>query len=319
MKQRIYYFLALIIAGWLFHSCNEAAGHTNISRIDRLTAIRDSVRLSLKPVTITPSVKVMGVADLPGNWVGYVSFVDTATVDSLNLEAWTLLNLKIDSVIGNQIFAKSLFMGKEARLSGTFTLIQNTYLINLVHKDDGIYDGVFNFSISANDTVMKGSWDPYRTSVDTWRDIRLSKRLFSYNPSNELGLDAVFIDWNKYKTDTLVYFDDYEQKEVQSVDELYFATTEDLGKMNASKDLLPVKFVENLKKGDIFILRNSIFARHGFAFPNPQLAAFFGEFDWYVPVHEDVSGMLTDTELRNIELLLRYEDHAEEFYDAFGR
>jgi hypothetical protein len=40
---------------------------------------------------------------------------------------------------------------------------------------------------------------------------------------------------------------------------------------------------------------------------------------WYVPVRTSIEHELSDTEIKNIELLLRYEEHAKEFYDVFGR
>ena len=67
------------------------------------------------------------------------------------------------------------------------------------------------------------------------------------------------------------------------------------------------------------ILRNSIFARHGFAFRDKQLRMYFEQFNWYMPVFGDVKDELTEIEKENIDLLLRYEKNAEEYYDTFGR
>ena len=77
--------------------------------------------------------------------------------------------------------------------------------------------------------------------------------------------------------------------------------------------------VENLKKGDIVIIRNTIYARHGYSFKNQPLRVFFDAQDWYIPVHTDVKSELTDIEKDNIKLLLRYERNAKEYYDYFGR
>lgn len=47
---------------------------------------------------------------------------------------------------------------------------------------------------------------------------------------------------------------------------------------------------------------------------------FFDNYiDWYMPVNTDIRNSLTDIEKRNIELLKRYEEHAENYYDEYGR
>jgi hypothetical protein len=88
---------------------------------------------------------------------------------------------------------------------------------------------------------------------------------------------------------------------------------------NASVDTLTTKSVANLTKADLFILRNSIYARHGFSFKNRQLRAFFDRQSWYIPVHTDIKADFTPLEKANIALLLRFEKHAAEYYDEFGR
>lgn len=90
-------------------------------------------------------------------------------------------------------------------------------------------------------------------------------------------------------------------------------------KVNASKDKITKEFAENLSKADIFILRNSIYARHGYSFKNRQLRLYFEDYNWYMPVFTDVKKSFTKIELANIDLLLLYEENAEEYYDRFGR
>jgi hypothetical protein len=38
-----------------------------------------------------------------------------------------------------------------------------------------------------------------------------------------------------------------------------------------------------------------------------------------MPVSTDVRNDLTDLEKKNIELIKRYEEHAEKYYDEYGR
>ncbi len=101
--------------------------------------------------------------------------------------------------------------------------------------------------------------------------------------------------------------------------EAVFSSTEDATKINASNTLLTKEMVENLTKGDILVIRNAIFARHGFSFKQKTLRSFFDFQEWYIPVQTDVRHELTDLEIKNIELLMRYEAYAKEHYDYFGR
>ena len=52
---------------------------------------------------------------------------------------------------------------------------------------------------------------------------------------------------------------------------------------------------------------------------NRPLRVFFDQQLWYIPVHADITRDFTPVELANIELLLRYEGNAAEYYDRFGR
>ena len=96
--------------------------------------------------------------------------------------------------------------------------------------------------------------------------------------------------------------------------------TEDASKFNASKTVLRNKDVENMHKGDLEVTRNAIYARHGYSFKNRRTRYVFDRYvDWYMPVSTNVTQELTELEKKNIDLLKRYEQHAERYYDSFGR
>ena len=99
----------------------------------------------------------------------------------------------------------------------------------------------------------------------------------------------------------------------------FASATEVIYRINASNTLLKKKDVENLKKGDLTIIRNTIYARHGYSFKNRPLRVFFDAQSWYIPVHTNIKSDFTEIEKENIKLLLRYEKNAIEYYDYFGR
>ena len=75
----------------------------------------------------------------------------------------------------------------------------------------------------------------------------------------------------------------------------------------ASERLLTVSDLQNLSKNDLKIMRNEIFARHGYIFQTDEMKTYFKYQDWYRPRYSDVNSMLTSIEQKNIELIKRYE------------
>jgi len=87
----------------------------------------------------------------------------------------------------------------------------------------------------------------------------------------------------------------------------------------ASKRLLKEEDVENLLKPDLEVMRNEIFARHGYCFKKKDLREMFEDKDWYIPNTVNVKKDLTEIEKKNIVLIKKYEKYAEEYGDDFGR
>lgn len=56
-------------------------------------------------------------------------------------------------------------------------------------------------------------------------------------------------------------------------------------------------------KSDLRIMRNEIYARHGYIFNDSKLAVHFAVCDWYVPRYTNVDGMLNSYEKYNVQLI----------------
>jgi hypothetical protein len=87
----------------------------------------------------------------------------------------------------------------------------------------------------------------------------------------------------------------------------------------ASTRYLNESDVENMSKDELKIMRNEIFARHGYCFKKKDLREAFEVFDWYVPATASIVDDLTDIEKKNIQLIKRYEQYATEYGDVYGR
>ena len=65
--------------------------------------------------------------------------------------------------------------------------------------------------------------------------------------------------------------------------------------------------VSYLSKYELKIMRNEIFARHGYIFKTSAMAQYFSGQSWYRPLHKDVSSKLSTTEKDNVNFIKRYE------------
>lgn len=87
----------------------------------------------------------------------------------------------------------------------------------------------------------------------------------------------------------------------------------------SSTRLLKETDVENLRQKELRIMRNEIYARHGYSFKMADMRDYFEPLDWYMPIAMDITGELTKIEKANAALIKRYETYADIYYDRFGR
>jgi hypothetical protein len=132
---------------------------------------------------------------------------------------------------------------------------------------------------------------------------------------NDLVEEILVVDTIREKTTK----EKIEIKPTRVEREGYFATTNDIFKINPSKELIKKEVVENLSKADLYILNKLIYAKHGKIFNEKKLREYFLNHSWYLPVSNNVDSDLTEIEKKNIDLLQRYEQNAKVYYQVFGR
>jgi hypothetical protein len=59
---------------------------------------------------------------------------------------------------------------------------------------------------------------------------------------------------------------------------------------------------------ELKIMRNEIFARHGYKFKTEEMSKYFNKQKWYKPKYDNVTSKLTKIENANIKLIRQYED-----------
>jgi hypothetical protein len=75
----------------------------------------------------------------------------------------------------------------------------------------------------------------------------------------------------------------------------------------ASARLLTHDDLVSMSKRELKIMRNEIFARHGYIFKTTETQKYFNSQPWYQPKYHDVSHLLTPIEQKNIKLIKQYE------------
>ncbi len=324
MKGRSFWCAAVCA---LFVGCGGTIKNDDVV-LDEIGSSGDlQVSLSDTPTEMTSAtanLEITDQRDLLGFWVGYFRRADESEYSEvINPDEgiyWSRenkINISIDEISDGKVKGHSVVAGNDRPFEGTCTEQDDLYVFEVSEPGDDKYDGKFNFEISKLWSTLKGTWKAYKKIDIQERVYELEKKIFTYNPEQMLEYSRRYSDWdNSKKTkseseDDLEFYGDFYTEFSTATDSIYT--------MNASSTLLTKADVENLRKGDLLIIRNTIYARHGYSFKMRPLRVFFDSQDWYIPVHTDIKSSLTETEKKNIELLLKYEKNATEYYDTFGR
>jgi hypothetical protein len=253
-----------------------------------------------------------------GNWVG--DFRASVSDTTGNFDYSYKINIVIKKIEKDNVFGQSIIAGKCRSLKGKFFKTEDGFKFILIEMGDNINDGKFEFNIDNN--ILKGNWfSNDKNQHVTQRTFELKKQKFKYNPkvmlpANEDG----YVDYYNFKRDT-IHPESIDSLEIEEnyYEETYRSATDIITKLNSSTTKLTESELKNLKKLELEILRNTIYARHGYAFNKKTYRQFFDAVEWYIPVSRNVDSELTSLEKANIKILERFEKYAEDNYDSFGR
>ena len=262
--------------------------------------------------------------DLYGSWVGDFTVLERDTSKPEKENYINKINIIIKKITETEVMGQSVVAGNNRPPSGTMTVTGNTVHFRLKEPGDDKNDGVFDFEIKG-DTLLVGTWIANNTKKEvTKRKFELYKKDFKYDPNVMLPEGESYIDYQNPKEEQVTSsedeLEDSESKEAYSyVATVYRAASESILTINSSTKKLKESDLKNLKKIDLEILRNTIFARHGFSFKTKTVRQFFDSVEWYIPVSTNVDNQLTAIEKENVAILKRFEKYAEDNYDSFGR
>jgi len=232
------------------------------------------------------------------------------------------LTVVIQDIMDDKVTGYSISAGNIRPFIGEVKQTDSTRYIVVKEPGDHKYDGVFKFNIADNNDSIFGEWISNRKDLPVLsRTFNMKKKDFKYNPNNMLDKeqngdgyeDIGVVDWINGREKIM----EYEGEKYESY--VNRAASDEIFHINASTRKLTEKELKNLRKLDLEIIRNSIYARHGYSFANRGSRQYFDNVDWYVPLYTNVENQLTPIEKENISLLKRLEKYAEDNYQQFGR
>ena len=74
-----------------------------------------------------------------------------------------------------------------------------------------------------------------------------------------------------------------------------------------STRLLTDEDVAGKSPRELKIMKNEIYARHGYIFKTPELKSYFESQPWYKPTSDDVTNLLSNIEIQNAAFIKGYE------------
>jgi hypothetical protein len=257
--------------------------------------------------------------ELYGSWIGefWIAEDGSEGTEAFNDDSFSdKLNINIKRITKDSVIAQSVLAGQIKPLKGKLEEKNGsiTFLFDQPTTDNA--NGRFEIKLR-NDSLI-GNWKAYKKSSKLVnREFELVKKAPIYDAKLMLPKDYDFIDWETSKT--VNKKDTVEGKVSSYEDYAHRSPTKQIYTLNASTVALNENELKNLRKLDLEIIRNTIFARHGYAFKSKNVRQFFDPIEWYIPIKENIDNELTALEKKNIALLSRLEKYATDSYDAYGR
>jgi YARHG domain len=242
-----------------------------------------------------------------GNWVGDF-FARIGLKEKTDLRT-DKINIVLQKIEENKVFGYSVVSGEMRPFEGISKKSNENLEITAKESDQLKNNGTFTFTV-AKDSLF-GKWKSAKKVGVLLREYSLKKQSFSYDSKFILNRNQMYVDYYTKKEKTSLN-EDTDMPTYRYADSIVTI-------LNASTKILKESGLKNLKKIELEILRNTIYARHGYSFKSKIVSQFFDSQDWYIPVSDDVSANLTSIEKQNIKTLVRFEKYATDSYDTFGR
>lgn len=306
MKILHYTFISILTVSLI--GCKKD-GKTNDTSKDSLIVKKDAV--------VIPEVHQELYGIYTGEFSGKARMHDNESDEYYDGYDSKKISLKINRITKDSVYGQSIVSGNQRPFRGIFNESSKSFILDEPGNDKT--DG--RFEVKLNSDSLTGNWVAFnKTSVKApSKSLKLIKKEFVYNPNFMLDENSDLIDWENPKKFVEKYKDEETGKTESYTSSKNRIASDAVFKINASKQKLTEKDLKNLRKLDLEIIKNSVFARHGYSFKKETYRNFFEQTDWYIPVSNNVDNDLSPMEKENVALLNRFVKYAEDKYDSFGR
>ncbi|WP_449399994.1 YARHG domain-containing protein [Chryseobacterium wanjuense] len=187
-------------------------------------------------------------------------------------DVYKKISLKINRITKDSVYGQSIVNGNQRPFRGVFN--ENTKFFILDEPGNDKTDG--RFEVKLNNDSLTGNWTAFNKSAvkAPSKTLKLIKKEFVYNPNFMLDENSDLIDWENPKNFVEKYTDEETGKTESYTASKNRVASDAVFKLNASKQKLTEKDLKNLRKLDMEIIKNSVFARHGYSFKK-QLSETF--------------------------------------------
>lgn len=306
MKILNYTLISLLTVSLI--SCKKDGKITDSNK-DSLTVKKDSVT--------APEIYKEYYGIYTGDFAGMEKMTDDSDGSEYESNVLKRISLKINRITKDSVYGQSIVNGNQRPFRGVFNESAKSFVLDEPGNDKT--DG--RFEVKLNNDSLSGKWTAFNTSAVKApnKTVKLSKKEFVYNPNFMLDQNSDLVDWSNPKDFVEKYTNEETGKTESYTTSKNRVASEAIFKLNASKQKLTEKDLKNLRKLDMEIIKNSVFARHGYSFKKETYRNFFEQTDWYIPVSNNVDQDLSPMEKENVALLNRFIKYAEDKYDSFGR
>ena len=288
-------------------SCKKE-GKTIKTSADSLITKKDSV--------VVPEIYKEYYGIYTGEFAGK-GMITSEDVEEYEGDIYKKISLKINRITKDSVYGQSIVEGNQRPFRGVFNKSSNSFVLDEPGNDKT--DGRFEVKLKSDS--ITGKWTAFNKSAvkASSKILKLIKKEFVYNPNFMLDENSDLIDWENPKDFVEKYTDEETGKTETYTSSKNRVASDAVFKINASTQKLTEKELKNLRKLDMEIIKNAVFARHGYAFKKQTYRSFFEQTDWYIPVSNNVDNELSPMEKDNVALLNRFIKYAEDKYDQFGR
>ncbi|AZA52806.1 YARHG domain-containing protein [Chryseobacterium sp. G0201] len=288
-------------------ACKKDAKET-VSSKDSLVAKKDSA--------VVPEVHQELYGIYMGDFAGK-EMITSEDGEEYEGDVYKKIALKINRITKDSVYGQSIVNGNQRPFRGIFNESSKSFTLDEPGNDKT--DGRFEVKLTGDS--LTGKWSVFNKKAvkSPLKTLKLTKKEFVYNPNFMLDEESNLVDWENPKDFVEKYTDEETGKTEKYTTQKNRVASDAVFKLNASKQKLAEKDLKNLRKLDLEIIKNSVFARHGYAFKKQTYRNFFEQTDWYIPVSNNVDSDLSPMEKENVALLNRFIKYAEDKYDSFGR